>query len=278
MTIGISFVAPFKSFIIQWLIDAPTKEATIKFLLLGAVITILSFLLELASRNLATEIRSQSIALIRSKLMNMILSDSMENYFKQGNSDGISVLTNDIQIVNNDLHDAIYNIMLYGGMLLFAVGMLIYINASMLLYVLLASILPFIVPRLLDKKVLSSRERYSNQLSKYTSAIADMLKGFEIIHQFGVADLFAQNHSEFAYATAIAEQDFNKRMNLRIACFSFLSNILFYILLLLGMFLLFDGKVTVGYMVAAPNLSNFIIAPCKTILHQYSRVKSTKAI
>lgn len=278
VTIGISFVAPFKSFIIQWLIDAPTKEAAIKFLLLGAVITILSFLLELASRNLATDIRGQSIALIRSKLMNMILSDSMENYFKQGNSDGISVLTNDIQIINNDLYDAIYNIMLYGGMLLFAVGMLIYINASMLLYVLLASILPFVVPRLLDKKVQLSRKRYSNELSKYTSAIADMLKGFEIIHQFGVVDLFSQNHSEFAYETAMAEQDFNKRMNLNIAGSSFLSNILFYILLLLGMFLLFDGKVTVGYMVAATNLSNFIIAPCKMISHQYSRVKSTKAI
>lgn len=278
VTIAISFVAPLKSFIIQWLIDAPTKEVALKFLLLGALITILSFLLELASRNLATEIRSKSIALIRSKLMNKMLSDSMESYFKQGNSDGISVLTNDIQIINNDLYDALYNIMLFGGMLFFAICMLIYINPSMLLYVLLASILPFVVPRLLDKKVQSSRERYSNQLSKYTSRIADMLKGFETIHQFGVVDVFAENHSEFADETAIAERDFNKKMNLSISGSSFLSNILFYILLLLGMFLFFDGKVTIGYMVAATNLSNFIFAPCKMISHQYSRIKSTKAI
>ena len=53
---------------------------------------------------------------------------------------------------------------------------------------------------------------------------------------------------------------------------------MFYIVLLIGMLLVFDDKISIGYMVAATNLSNFIIAPCQVLSQNYARIKASKKI
>lgn len=277
-TVGIAFVAPLKSFIIQWLIDAPTKSVALKYLIFGAFITVASFTLELISRNLFTKIKCGAISLIRTRIMDATLNISMKDYFKEGNSHILSVLTNDIKILEDDLYDGIYNVALYGGMLFFAICMLIYISPSLLIFILSASVLPFVVPRILDRGIRTARQNYSEQLALYTNQALDILKGFEMIRQFNVTGLYSANHTDYADKTAAVEKNFQEKMNLSISVSSFLSNFLFYVILLVGMFLFFEGKVTIGYMVAATNLSNFIIAPCKVISQQFSRIKSSKAI
>ncbi|WP_373730649.1 ABC transporter ATP-binding protein [Bacteroides heparinolyticus] len=278
VTVAIAFVAPLKSFIIQWLIDAPTKESAVHYLFFGAIITVLSFVLELVSRNVFTKIKYVCIRLVRSDIMKTTLFRDMNSYFRKDSSDILSALTNDIKILESDLYDAFYNILLYGGMLFFAIGMLIYINPTLLLFVLLASILPFVVPRLLDKKIHMARQNYSEQMASYTARTADILKGFETVHQFHVENRFDKNHSLAAQKISFAEMQFQNKMNLSISLSSFLSNLLFYIVLLSGMVLFFDDQMSIGYMVAATNLSNYIIAPCKMISQQYSKLKSTKSI
>lgn len=151
ITISIAFVAPFKSFIIQWIIDAASKRQALFYLTVGSIITVLSFLIELLSRNLATKIQCESISLIRAKLMKKMMFENMSIYFQKGNSYITSVLVNDMKILYDDYFNALYTIVLYGGMLFFAVCMYLYINPALLLFVALASIVPLTVPRLLDK-------------------------------------------------------------------------------------------------------------------------------
>ena len=45
-----------------------------------------------------------------------------------------------------------------------------------------------------------------------------------------------------------------------------------------GIFTVFDDKISIGYMVAATNLSNFIIAPCQVLSQNYARIKASKKI
>ena len=49
-TLILSVVAPVKSYIMQWLIDAPSKTAAIRYLLLGIGIILLSHITEYISR------------------------------------------------------------------------------------------------------------------------------------------------------------------------------------------------------------------------------------
>lgn len=137
-----AFIAPLKSFILQWIIDASSKERALYYLLLGSIITVLSFLMELFSQNLATKIECESIKTIRARLMEKVLYRDMAHYLQKGNSDTISKLTNDMRILYDDYFSAIYTVIFYGGMLFFALCMYIYIDPILLIFVALASIVP----------------------------------------------------------------------------------------------------------------------------------------
>lgn len=278
VTVSIAFVAPLKSFIIQWLIDAPTKKAAMNDLILGAIITVLSYVLELSSRNLWTKISAHSMKEIRDKVMSKYLKMEMEKYFDVGNSEAISVLINHVKTLQADYYTAIYNIALYGGMLLFAVGMLFFINPSMLLYVLIASIFPLMIPRLLDKKVLSGRKEHLNVLKEYTGKITDFLKGYETIRHFDVDQNYENEHHMLNARLASYDIKFQKKMNLSITTASFVGNILFYVLLLLGILLFYNHQLSIGYMVAATNLTNYVISPVKMISQMFSKVRSTASV
>lgn len=276
--IGISFVAPLKSFILQWLIDADSKTEAIHYLVVGCIITILSFVIETICRNLFSNIQCKSISMIRNNIMKYILHRNIAIENEEQTGDYISIETNDMQIISNDYFSSLFSIMIYGGMLFFALCMYIYIDITMLLFVALAAIIPLVLPRFIDGKIKKARTEYSSKISVYTEKVKEILTGFSVIHNFGVEKHFQAVHNNESEHTGNCEYRFYKYNNLSMTSSSFICNILFFIVLLFGMFLVFDHRITLGYMVAATNLSNFIIAPCQVVSSSYGRLKASKQV
>lgn len=278
VTIGLAFVAPLKSFILQWLIDASSKESAIYYLILGSIITVLSFALEIVSRNTFSKLQCNCISTTRNNIIEQLLKREKYVEKEESNTQYLSMLTNDLQIISNDYYSSIYSIISYGGMLIFALFMYIYIDISMLLFVIIAGVTPLILLRLLDKTMERTRTNYSEKIAKYTSNIKELLYGFEVIRNFSVEKNYETLHARESKKTAQNEYRFKKYVNLSITTSSLLGNLLFFMVLLFGMFLVFDGKITIGYMVAATNLSNFVITPCQIISSSYATYKSSKKI
>lgn len=153
--------------------------------------------------------------------------------------------------------------------------MYIYIDPSMLLFVCIAAAAPLVLPRIQEKHLKSSRADFSKKSEEYVGNTTEILNGYEIIHGFGVQRLFQKKNEEKTSAAANSEYKFQKSINYSITLSSFLSNGLFFLVLMFGMFLVFEGRITVGYMIAAVNLSNFIITPCQVISQSYARVKAS---
>lgn len=202
VTVAISFVAPFKSFIIQWLIDASSKRQALLYLCAGGMIVVLGFLLELLSRNLGTKLECESIRTIRGSILRKALEVDMQSYLQGEASPAISTLTNDMKILHDDFFQAFYTIFLYGGMLFFAICMYIYINPSLLIFVVFASIIPLVVPRLFDKGLQNSREKHSEEMGRYLLHVSDIFSGFETIHLFEAANGFSEQHDIHAQSVA----------------------------------------------------------------------------
>lgn len=278
VTIGLAFVAPLKSFILQWLIDASSKESAIYYLILGSIITVLSFALEIVSRNTFSKLQCNCISTTRNNIIEQLLKREKYVEKEESNTQYLSMLTNDLQIISNDYYSSIYSSISYGGMLIFALFMYIYIDISMLLFVIIAGVTPLILPRLLDKTMERTRTNYSEKIAKYTSNIKELLYGFEVIRNFSVEKNYETLHARESKKTAQSEYRFKKYVNLSITTSSLLGNLLFFMVLLFGMFLVFDGKITIGYMVATTNLSNFVITPCQIISSSYATYKSSKKI
>ncbi len=48
--------------------------------------------------------------------------------------------------------------------------------------------------------------------------------------------------------------------------------------MLFGVFLVYDGKITIGYLVTANMLTNFVISPCRQVSDAYAKLKSSRIV
>ena len=58
---------------------------------------------------------------------------------------------------------------------------------------------------------------------------------------------------------------------------SLISNLIFPIVMLVGLFLAFDGRLTMGTVSTAASMANFVITPCNQIAQCWAKVRSSKA-
>lgn len=277
-TAGISFAAPLKAFILQWIIDSRSKYEAIQYLCLGVVLILASYLLESLCRNTFTGMICKSVELIRERILHKILCRSMVDYEKEEDASYISILTTDLRILYDDYFTSIFNIVFGGGIMLCALGMYVYISPLMLLVVAVAAVAPLVVPKVLNQKLKLAREKFSLEMSKYTQSLKEILAGFETIHLLGVKKQYEDLHKDVTEENIRSEHHFQRIMNLTVTTTSLLSNATFIVILLIGMFLVFDDRISMGYMVTASSLANFVMSPCTIISQNYARLKATKSI
>lgn len=278
VTLVVGVVAPMKSFILQWMIDAESKQEAITYLMVGIAIIALTFLSESASRNIFSKLQCGAVEYFRNCCINTIVNRNIETYRNTSKSADLSTLTNDMKMLSEDFYNALYQVLLYGSMLLFALCMYIYINPSLLLFVAIAATAPIALPRLLDSRLKNNRLLFSQKSEAYVQGSTEILNGFEVLHDFQAQKGFAKQNQKAGRACAASEYSFLRVMNYSITLSSLLGNVLFFIVLLIGMLLVFDNKISIGYMVAATNLSNFIIAPCQVLSQNFARIKASKKI
>lgn len=123
ITLILGFVAPLKSFILQWIIDASGEKEVIKYLILGLILISISFVTETVSRNIYSKLQSESIKYLRDCSMEAILKRSMKKYSASSSTADLSLLTNDMKILSDDYFSSLYQIITYGMMLFFALCM-----------------------------------------------------------------------------------------------------------------------------------------------------------
>ena len=164
-TITLAVIAPLKSYILQWLLDASSKDAAVQYLFRGIGIVLLSHILEWFSRNTFTKMISKCCMLIRNRIMYNQTKKDMKIYLSENTGDILSCLTNDLRVIYDEYYMSIFNIAMWGSMMLVALVMMASISPLLLAVAVLLGIAPLTVPRILAKKNGSSEKRVFQEYS-----------------------------------------------------------------------------------------------------------------
>ena len=278
VTVPLAFLAPYKSYVIQWLIDAESA-AEIPYLLgVGGCIFLSVFLLEWAGRNIFSRINTSIACRMREELVDGMLSRDLGAFKQETVGSYVSQLTNDITAIQNEFLTPFYNIVLYGGMLIFSLVFLYSIHPLMFLIAVVMAVFPAVIPHIFARHLKKSRSAFSKENAAYVTVSKDVLQGFETLRSFGAEENAAQQHHAFATVLARAELFYNKIINCNIAATSFVGQAVFYLVLAIGILLVFGGNLTIGYLVTATNLINFTNQPVQIISQSISKIIATKDI
>lgn len=277
-TIIVAIAAPFKSYITQWLIDAGSIQAAMRSLALGIVIILISHITEYISRQSFARMSTDGVEAIRSRIMEKQSRLSMEEYLSGSTGSVLSGLTNDMRALFDEYYMSIFDILFWGGMLIVATIMLVSIAPVIAVITLAFSVIPVAVPRLMAKGMAQARKEYSQDISAYTSRTSDLLKGFEALTAAGSMDYFRKAHAQAADSNRQKEHALRHRMNTASVLTSLAAWIPNMSILLVAVILVFNGRITIGYLVTANSLATFVLSPCRMVADRYVKLKSSQPI
>ena len=277
-TLGVSFFAPLKNFQLKWLIDSKSKQEALGYMGLVFAITFSSWFFERLSRRSFTKIACGAVEQVRQRILEQVLYRTVAQYNAEGDAAYLSLLTTDLRTLYDDYYMSLFNIVFCGGIMLCALAMYLYISPVMLLAILLVTIPPLVLPRRMNARLKAPRDAFSLQLADYTQQLKELLGGFEIIRSFLREDAYAALHQKAARKARESELDYQQSLNAMVTNTSLISNLIFPVVMLVGLFLAFDGWLTMGTVSTAASMANFVITPCHQIAQCWAKVKSSQGI
>ena len=277
-TLGVSFFAPLKNFQLKWLIDSKSKQEALGYMGLVFAITFSSWFFERLSRRSFTKIACGAVEQVRQRILEQVLYRTVAQYNAEGDAAYLSLLTTDLRTLYDDYYMSLFSIVFWGGIMLCALAMYLYISPVMLLAILLVTIPPLVLPRRMNERLKSTRDAFSLQMAGYTQQLKELLGGFELIRSFLREDAYAALHQKAARKARESELDYQQSLNAMVTNTSLISNLIFPVVMLVGLFLAFDGRLTMGTVSTAASMANFVITPCHQIAQCWAKVKSSQGI
>ena len=277
-TLGVSFFAPLKNFQLKWLIDSKSKQEALGYMGLVFAITFSSWFFERLSRRSFTRIACGAVEQVRQRILEQVLHRTVAQYNAEGDAAYLSLLTTDLLTLYDDYYMSLFSIVFWGGIMLCALAMYLYISPVMLLAILLVTIPPLVLPRRMNERLKATRDAFSLQMAGYTQQLKELLGGFEIIRSFLREDAYAALHQKAARKARESELDYQQSLNAMVTNTSLISNLIFPVVMLVGLFLAFDGRLTMGTVSTAASMANFVITPCHQIAQCWAKVKSSQGI
>ena len=277
-TLGVSFFAPLKNFQLKWLIDSKSKQEALGYMGLVFAITFSSWFFERLSRRSFTKIACGAVEQVRQRILEQVLHRTVAQYNAEGDAAYLSLLTTDLRTLYDDYYMSLFNIVFWGGIMLCALAMYLYISPVMLLAILLVTIPPLVLPRRMNERLKATRDAFSLQMAGYTQQLKELLGGFELIRSFLREDAYAALHQKAARKARESELDYQQSLNAMVTNTSLISNLIFPVVMLVGLFLAFDGRLTMGTVSTAASMANFVITPCHQIAQCWAKVKSSQGI
>ena len=277
-TLGVSFFAPLKSFQLKWLIDSRSMGEALGYIGLVFAITFTSWFFERLSRRSFTKLACGAVEQVRCRIMEQLLHRSVAQYNAEGDAAYISLLTTDLRTLYDDYYMSLFNLVFWGGIMLCALGMYLYISPVMLAAILLVTIPPLVLPRRMNERLKATRDAFSLKMADYTQQLKELLGGFEVIRSFLREDAYAARHKDAARQARESELGYQQSLNAMVVNTSLISNLIFPVVMLVGLFLAFSGKLTIGTVSTAASMANFVISPCHQIAQCWAKVKSSKGI
>lgn len=169
-TAAVSFFAPLKNFQLKWLIDSKSKQEALGYMGLVFLITFTSWFFERLSRRSFTKLACGAVEQVRGQVMERVLRRPVSQYQREGDAAYLSLLTTDLRTLYDDYYMSLFNIAFWGGIMLCALGMYLYISPVMLAAILLVTVPPLVLPRKMNERLKASRDAFSLQMAATPSS------------------------------------------------------------------------------------------------------------
>ena len=268
-------------FMMGFIVDIFSSGQTERFipiiaLSIGLIITM--FLAEYIDGLVMSKYIKNTVNYLRTDIFYKIIDKDIKDFSLDNSGKYISILYNDIKIIEDNFLNNIFQVIASILSFSISIAVLFYISPLVVIFIILFGVLGFVIPNALSKKLVIAKNDYSTNLEEITSVTKDLFSGFEVIKGFNISKKINQ---VFKYNSNNVETSKRKCSIIEaiIRGFSISFSVTIYLgVLILGGYLMYHNRITVGTAIIIIQLSTHIVGPVKTSISLINQIKSVSLI
>ena len=268
-------------FMMGFIVDIFSNGETEKFvpiILASIFLIILLFVTEYIDGYVMSSYIKNTVNYLRCDIFTKILNKDMKDFSLDNSGKYISILYNDIKIIEDSLLNNIFLVISSFISFIISLLFLFSISPSIVIFIVIFGILGFVIPNALSKKLIIEKNNYSHNLEEITSVTKDLFSGFEVIKGFNIG---SKINTIFKNSSNTVESTKKKCSILEsiIKGFSLSFSVTVYLgVLILGGYLMYKVEISVGTAIIIIQLSTHIVGPVKTSISLINQIKSVSLI
>lgn len=207
-----------------------------------------------------------------------ILSRDTEHYRTTNTADYLSALTNDIKIIEENIIVVFLNTIQYA---------LVFVMAAIALFVyspliggimLVGLVLMYLLPASLGKPIGKRQEAYSANLSLFTTKLKDQFSGYEVIRSYRLVDQAKTAFSNLNAELTASKYGVDRLLALSEVIAGVMGAGLQIGTMLVAGFLVLNGQMSAGTLLAILQLSGTFVQPVAVILQGVPKIQGAQPV
>lgn len=253
------------------------REALTQAVLVGAAVIFIYAGLNFISLRLRNKLVRQIMSKYKNKVFQSILDRDYRDFSKEKSGKFISVLTENMKKIEQDYLHQYFNISKNLSLMIFSLLAMFIGNWFLTLLVIIASIIPMMISGFIGHKSAYLQKRAMIADQKYLAKVKDILAGFLVVKSFNVKEAIRQDYSH--ESENLDDIYFIKvKFDVLAYVISQLSGmIVFLVAFGGGMYLVFNGHITIGSVTAIVQLVNFVVMPLNEVGMGISKFREGQA-
>ncbi len=269
------------AFVLKYVIDLATNGDLNKFLgsvLLLAIYAIVMLIFDIILKISKALYIRKTMSYFKSDVFSNILNKDIKSFTGQNSAKYISILTNDVNMVEQDCLLNMFNLVNYAVAFVLAFISVLYISIPITVAIFVVTLMAMFIPKLFGKKLSFKKSKYSESLEALTTKTKDILSGFEVIRNFNIfskaKDMYDKSNMDAEYK----KQKFSIFSGLVDSCAYFLGNLMFFVPLVFGGYYVIKHEITIGTLIALIQLMNNLANPLVQSIQIINKINSIKCI
>lgn len=215
---------------------------------------------------------------IKEDIYKAIQSMNITDYRSENTGYFLSILNNDIKIIESDYFGTILTC--FYEISIFLTALIATINISLYLAIVLIviSLIPMIIPFLFNKILARSKKLYSDQMAIFIEKAKDILGAFEVVKAFNMKRKIFDEFSMYNKNMEVSKFNYIKINSISSSVSTGVMYVTYFLSLLISGYMAINGIITVGSMIASVNLVGSIANPLMAISSNVATIKSSRLI
>lgn len=220
----------------------------------------------------------KTMTYLKKDIFQHILSKDIRSFSEENSAKYISILTNDIGMIESDYIENVFNFIWQVTTFLLAIVSVVYINYKLAIAIFIVSIIGFYLPQRFRSLLSKRKAVYSTSLEMLTAKTKDLLSGFEVIHNFNIAWKANELYDDINMDVERKKQNFSIVSGVINSLTNFLGTCMFVLPMIVGGYFVYLGTITVGSLIALIQLMNNLAGPLSQSLQLVNRINSIGSI